>query len=307
MLGGSARDPEMTLPNFLVIGAMKAGTTSLYKYLGQHPEIFLSPIKEPGFFAFEGERPEVYRHFRHEPFVTTIEAYKDLFRGVTDEQAVGEMSTQYLDFPQSAARIRHYIPSARLIAVLRHPVDRAFSYYVMRLRGGQESVADFSQAIRREKACLEKGIKVKSPYISKVSYYDSLRVFFDTFDKRQMKIMLYDDLYQNPQEFIRNIFGFLNVDDNFLPDLSARHNTGGVQRNSAIGALLNKPNPIRAAARLILPRAIRERYREKILAHNLMPPPSLDPQLRSELMLHFRPEIKKLQDLISRDLSHWIE
>ena len=86
----------MTLPNFLVIGISKAGTTALYRYLGEHPQIFLSAIKEPGFFAFGGVTPEVYRKLRHEPFGTTIEDYKELFCGVTDEQAIGEMSIPHM-------------------------------------------------------------------------------------------------------------------------------------------------------------------------------------------------------------------
>src|SRR5215218_4707583 len=123
----------MTMPNFLIIGAGKSGTTSLYHYLGQHPEVFMSPMKEPKFFCFEGERPNFRGPGDDEEInrkcVTTIDAYRALFDGVACEKAVGEASSMYLYYPKAPERIDHHVAGVRLIAVLRNPVDRAYSSY----------------------------------------------------------------------------------------------------------------------------------------------------------------------------------
>src|SRR5580765_3646808 len=121
----------MTLPNFLIIGAGKSGTTALYEYLKQHPQVYMSPVKEPRFFAFEGEsvnfggpwgerlNPEVMAF-------NSIASYSALFEDVEDETAIGEASPIYLWAAKAAARIHRRVPDARLIAILRDPVERAY-------------------------------------------------------------------------------------------------------------------------------------------------------------------------------------
>jgi hypothetical protein len=130
------------LPNFIVIGAAKAGTTALYWYLAEHPAVFMSPVKETNFFAYglddAGQLlygiPEL-----HQFPVTTLSEYEKLFANAGDAAAVGEASPIYLECPQAAGRIRTRIPDARLICGLRDPVERAYSDYLMylRLRGEQ--------------------------------------------------------------------------------------------------------------------------------------------------------------------------
>ena len=123
----------MKLPNFVVIGAAKAGTTALYWYLQEHPEVFMSPLKETNFFAYgvdpEGRLlygdPELHRF----P-IKNLDAYADLFAGAGDEKAVGEASPIYLECPEAAGRIQQLLPEARIICGLRDPVDRAYSDYL---------------------------------------------------------------------------------------------------------------------------------------------------------------------------------
>ncbi len=127
----------MTLPDFIVVGAAKAGTTALYWYLADHPQVFMSRVKETNYFAYglgEGGHllygdPELH-HFP----IRTIDAYERSFEGAGDARAVGEASPIYLECPQSAGRIRDTIPDARIICGLRDPVDRAYSDYLMYLR-----------------------------------------------------------------------------------------------------------------------------------------------------------------------------
>src|SRR5262249_39324802 len=124
---------RVVLPNFFVIGAPKAGTTSLYEYVAQHPDVYMSPVKEPAYF-----KP------RHPPGGEDAEpedrlaAYVALFDGVAGEHVVGEATPSYLQSASAAARIRDAVPDARLVAVLRNPVDRAYSGYSMRVQQGTE-------------------------------------------------------------------------------------------------------------------------------------------------------------------------
>ena len=130
----------MTMPNFLIIGANKGGTTSLYNYLNQHPEIFMSPVKEPMFFTTVecNYTKEEKKSKGLSDAATTIEDYQKLFRGVENEKAIGEASTAYLANPRCAKVIKKYVTDMKLISVLRHPVDRAYSNHKMYVRRGLE-------------------------------------------------------------------------------------------------------------------------------------------------------------------------
>jgi len=123
----------MTLPTFLIIGAAKSGTTSLWHYLRQHPQIFLTRHKEPNFFILEGlelppfsgpAAPEILYKKIYKYSVTDIDSYRTLFQEVSQEKAIGEASVPYLYFPQAADRIKKYIPDVKMIVVLRNPIDR---------------------------------------------------------------------------------------------------------------------------------------------------------------------------------------
>src|ERR671929_75877 len=135
----------MTMPNFFIIGAMKSGTTALYYYLEQHPEVYMSPVKEPNFFCSQEQKNGA-------DAVTDIRAYERLFRGVLGETAVGEASHCYLYEPRAAAAIRRCVPEAKLLAILRNPIDRAFSHFLHMVRTGSEPLSDFAQALREEGA-----------------------------------------------------------------------------------------------------------------------------------------------------------
>lgn len=142
----------MPLPNFLIIGPGRTGTTSLYYYLKQHPEIYMSPIKETNFFAYEQGKPgrsQISKRYNIFP-IKNIEAYSALFKAVTKEKAIGEASPRYFFTPQAAERIKLILPEVKLIAILRDPVERAFSSYLRRNRDGFET-RTFPQAIQDDK------------------------------------------------------------------------------------------------------------------------------------------------------------
>ena len=145
----------MRLPNFLVIGAAKAGTTTVYQYLKQHPQVYMSPRKEPHFFSKNGTKDYP---------IPTLEDYQALFQEASDEIAIGEASTSYLTHPQTAERIQYHIPHAKLIAILRDPANRTYSLYIMLLMLGkrklssythQEILDEFYNLVKKDRVCSE--------------------------------------------------------------------------------------------------------------------------------------------------------
>jgi hypothetical protein len=196
----------MTMPNFLIIGAMKSGTTALYHYLRQHPQVYMSPKKEPRFFALEAERLYLDRTDDQKPLqtlssVADIEAYRALFEGVSKEVAIGEASHWYLYSPRLRESeqhyipevIKHYTPSVKLIAVLRNPAERAYSQFLHFVRSGLEPLTDFAQALREEEARKRNNWPFEN-YLSRGFYYDQLKRYFDRFAHDQIKVYLYSAL-----------------------------------------------------------------------------------------------------------------
>lgn len=145
-------EKTMRLPNFLIIGAAKSGTSSLYRYLMEHPQVFMSPVKEPNFFALEGEQIDFSNPAMAEQVLpklaTDLDAYRTLFQDVQHEQAIGEASSWYLHSTRAPVRIRRHIPEAKLIAILRNPAQRAYSGYRMNVRDGWEPCATFDDALQ---------------------------------------------------------------------------------------------------------------------------------------------------------------
>jgi len=165
---------EMTMPNFLIIGAPKSGTTSIYQYLAEHPEVFMSPVKEPHFFAFEGQTlsfrgPGDDREFGR--YVTTIEEYQNLFQNVSDEKAIGEATPSYLSIQSAPGCIQKYVPGVKMIAILRNPVDRAFSNFVFMVQLGYEPLTEFQSALEQEESRISAGWSHRFHYKRRGFYY----------------------------------------------------------------------------------------------------------------------------------------
>jgi Sulfotransferase family len=301
----------MTMPNFLVIGAGKSGTTSLYHYLKQHPEIYMSPIKEPKFFALEGKTPdfrgpgdEVHMNRKS---VTDVGAYRALFSGVTDEKAVGEASTLYLYSPEAPARIRHHVPHARLIAILRNPVDRAYSSFIQRVQKGDEPLDDFAQALQQEEDRVRNNWAPRWQAKRIGFYHEHLRRYYDAFERDQIKVFLYEDLKGDPVGVAQSAYRFLGVEDAFVPDVSLVYNPSGIPKSRALQALLKSPNPLRSVLKLLIPSGLRPRLTAYLENRNIVRPPPLEAAVRGELVESYRADILKLEKLIGRDLSEWLK
>jgi hypothetical protein len=304
----------MSLPNFLIIGAAKAGTNALYHYLRQHPQVYMSPWKEPKFFAFESEADLGFRaaNGRDAPVNASVildqAEYEELFDDASDDElARGEASTHYLYVEKSPARIKALIPDARLIAVLRNPVDRAFSSYQHLVRDDLEPL-DFGAALDAEPQRIAEHYAYLYRYTDLGFYSEQLDRYEKSFPESQLCVLLYDDLRSDPEGTCRRIFSFLGVDEHFVPDMSGEYNRSGVPKNRVMHRLLNPSAPMKRRLWNVTPRFARERLLDaqtKMVNRNLQRQTMPEPE-RDRLRDVFREEVGRLETRLGRDLSHWL-
>ncbi len=301
----------MIMPNFLLIGAQKAGTTALSHYMKQHSQIYMSPIKEPGFFDFEDQKPNFLGPGDRELFShvsTDIESYRKLFQGVSNEIAIGEATTWYLYSSRAPKRIQYYIPNTKLIVILRNPVDRAYSAYLHLIRDGRELITDFAQALLEEETRINQNWEYLWHYKQMGFYYAQLKRYFDLFNKNQIRVYLYEDLKDNPVALMQNICRFLNVDETLIIGSPPRRNVSGIPKNKLLDYLLKKQNfkLLKTPFKLFLSSKMRENIIVNLNNKNLIKP-QISPAVRTQLAKMYREDILKLQELIERDLSSWLE
>ncbi len=301
------------MPDFLLIGAAKSGTTSLYHYLQQHPQIYMCPVNEPNFFALEQVNLE--RHFRgpvdreilEKHCVTDVQKYQALFASAPPEARCGENSPLYLYSEHAPARIKKLIPQVKLIAILRHPAERAYSNFQQYRRAGIEPLTTFEGALDAEEARIQQGW---GPWpfwhYARVGFYaEQLRRYMACFPKEQIFVGLYDDLKANPEVFLQQIFGFIGVEQGFTPDISIQHNLSGQPRLQTIHTLATQPNFVKTLLNRIFPPQIRHSLRDHLHRWNTIKAP-LRPETRARLIAYYREDMLQLQELIQLDLTHWL-
>jgi hypothetical protein len=300
---------SLRMPNFLIVGAAKSGTTSLYHYLAQHPDVFMSPVKEPNFFALEGEKPNFRAPGADERInrwsVTDPDEYRKLYEGASKESALGEASPVYLYSEKAVGRIKHHLPEARLIVILRNPAERAYSGFLHLLLNGRETVKDFGEALALEEERKRENWDWIWHYKSMGFYHEQLVRYREAFDPEGIKVYLYEDLERNPDWVVRDAYEFLGVDASFVPKPPARYNATGIPRSRRLNDLLRKDNPLKAAIKPFVPK----RFRRKLLMNmqnKILVKPPFPERERRQLVEEYREDVLKLQDLIGRDLSGWL-
>ncbi|MDJ0845265.1 sulfotransferase family protein [Crocosphaera sp.] len=292
------------LPNFIIFGVQKAGTTSVYNYLKQHPEVYLSPVKETNFLEKDWPILIEQGHRYKEKKIVTFEQYKDQFKGVTNEIAIGEISPNYLFHHHTSIQlIKRYVPNTKLIAILRNPVDRAISDYLMHVREGQ-SKTPLKEQIQHKAH--------KSFVILKGYYYQQVKHYFEEFSREQVSILLYDDLRKDSQKFLQEIYKIIGVNPYFEANTSQKSQVAQVPKNEDINKLLVKKNPIRSLSATLLKPILSEEKRQQLrsflISLNSKSKNEIDSlDEEKELLLNlYRDDILKLQDLLERDLSAWL-
>jgi hypothetical protein len=299
-------NPMNRMPTFLIIGAAKSGTTALYQYLQQHPQIYMSPVKEPQFFAFEGEQLN-YQGLgvTINQSITHLEDYQTLFKNVSQEIAIGEASALYLYIPKASERIKYYLPNAKLIAILRNPVERAYAAFLHLIRDEREPFKDFSQALEAEQIRIENNWGFLWRYQDLGFYAVQLKRYLRKFDRSQIRVYLYDDFLTSPLFLIQDLFEFLGVEREFVPDISFRPNVSGVPQNKRLHRFLKQEHWLKKAVKPLFPPIARNRIASQLMQKNLTKP-SMSPAIRTHLIDTFSNDILELQKILNRDLSQWL-
>lgn len=299
---------DKLLPNFLIVGAAKCGTTALYHYLGQHPEVFLTPIKETNFFAqkgkkvdFNGPKDNLGNHRRT---ITEIVDYNNQFINVTDEKAIGEICPSYLYFKDAPKNIKEHIPEVKIIAILREPVSRAFSAWVHLTRDGREHLS-FSDAIVDEPRRIKDSWSGIWHYIEAGKYYGQLKRYYDSFPKENIKVIIYEDFKKNPLRVYKEICDFIGVKSSFEPNMNVKYNTGSLSKNSFLTHLFMKPNFLKTSFKNIFPFFVQKKVELFLLRSSLINIPTLSKQNKKELQSLFIDDMNKLEELINVELSGW--
>lgn len=311
----------MKLPNFFIVGAPKAGTDDLYYQLDQHPQIYMSPLKEPCFFSSE-VRPERFckelqpgaranaeslRTYlesgatskRFGGMVSCMKDYQRLFEGVTSEVAVGEASVCYLWSQSAAASIASLIPDARIIIVLMDPAQRAFRQYLKSL--ADENVGHaFRTHVENAFRSSEDQISVYHPFLAFGNYAVQVRRYMDHFPPEQIHLSLYEDIEGDAEAWLRSIFDFLGVDSSFRPEDVYVPSAPRFTSFSIMGGHRAK---LPVSLSKIIPGAFKVRLK-KVMKQAEGPSLSIDD--RAILVRYYRENILKLEEVIGRDLSAWL-
>ncbi len=292
-------DPRLSAPNFFIVGAAKAGTTSLHAYLSSHPQVFMSALKEPHYFSDFDVSPELDNFL---PVIRSRSDYQELFKNSDGYLAVGEASPSYLCDPAAAERIKSAIPTAKIIVSLRNPVDRAFSHYLMDFNRGSEKLP-FDKALEFDLARREKGWGKSAQYLELGLYAKQVQSFLDQFGRDQVHIVLFEDLVRDTRGTMRGIARFLGIDPFAFPEsaFAQVHNPFEESRGRIARTIL-RMRPIRVWAKKWIPRGVRTMVRDRLLFAP-KPKPQLDQNMRRSLANRFDEDLQMLERLLERDLS----
>jgi hypothetical protein len=299
-------------PNLFIVGAAKAGTTTLHYALDQHPQVFMSRKKEPGYFAWPEQKLEFINNGQliTQPrfLVNHLEDYLELFAEGKDRKIRGESSTTYLFFYlQTIANLQRIHPdwkNCKIVIVLRNPVDRAFSQYMHKLRDGAESLS-FEQALQKEPERLKNNWHFDYQYTNRGFYYDAVKAYLDAFP--QVKIYLNEDLRNDQEGVVFSLEDFLSIEKMPL-NFGDALNVSGEPKMESLNKFLKKKNPVKTFLGKLLPQNLRRRTRLKLQStvykFNLEKK-EMSEETRLQLKKIFRDDVSKLSELLHRDLSSW--
>lgn len=276
----------------MLVGAAKAGTTSLYHYLQQHPDVFMPVEKEPHHFSQVKPDPHLRAFYKSVPDRSD---YLALFARVRGERAVGEASTSYLWDEVTPRRIHEFNPEARIIIMLRDPVQRAFSHYLNDVREGYEK-RSFRVAIEEDLRVDRKGWGVSSLYVDLGRYCEQVERYLQTFPGRVL-VIFFEDFVKQPRVTLREAFDFLEVDSEFAQRIPLEvHNR--YAEPTQLGRLLLGSGIARVAARVLVPRGVRSAARNRMLKASAKPP--LDPDVGSLLAQEYAGQAECLERRLGR-------
>lgn len=279
----------MVKPNFFMVGAPRCATTTMYTYLKQHPDIYLSLLKEPLYFGSDLTR---------QPLAVTDEAsYLSLFAGAGDALVTGEGSVFYLMSSRAAEELRQFSPSARILIMLRNPVDMMHSLHALYLRTRNDELDDFDAALDAE-ADRAQGRRLPArcyfpeglQYTTLARYAAPVERFLRVFGRDRVHVVVFDDLVRDAAGEYRRLLAFLGVPDH------------PVELDADRATELIRPGVLRQM------RAASPEIRGKLKTgrlHGGAPPRPVSPRTRARLAAELLPDVARLSQLLDRDLTHW--
>ena len=278
-------------PNFFIVGTIRAGTTSLHEYLNSSPNIYMSLVKEPHFFA----KIRVTENSHFSP-IRDEQKYLKLFSKVKDEKAIGEASPTYLQDPKAPYLIHKYVPKARIIIILRDPVERAFSHYLLLMNKGWEkhSFGEIIRETNREKKdaltdVLEAGM-----------YHEQVKRYLDIFGSDQVKILIFEEFAKDTRKAVREVLEFLGINDEPPEVVDKTYNPFSIPKGPLSRFLLSN-NTIRQLGNKLLSSSTRLYLRENfLLKKSEKPLISIDD--KNFLINYYQNDVEKLKKLLNRPL-----
>lgn len=282
-------------PNFFIVGAPRAGTTTLYDFLKRTEGVFMSPRKEPHYFS------SIEPSSLYPPPIHDKKKYLDLFNKVKTEKVVGEASTSYLWDPEAPKLIHKVIPNAKIIVSLRDPVERAYSHYLLRLSGGK--TYSFSESIRK---ALKSNVDFYSGVIVRGGWYNKeAKRYLSFFGKQKVKILFFEEFVNDPKKTIKEILKFLHVEAESPQAVELVHNYLTKPRNLLAASIL-KNKTVRQIAKDFLPEAVAVVGVRKILGKKITKP-MIPQQDRIFLENLYRNDVIALQKTVGRQLPwKWV-
>jgi hypothetical protein len=298
---------QMSVPDFAVVGAMKAGTTSLYHYLEQHPEVYMTSREEPHFFSYPGETVAYDGpgdEWLNENAVTDRGQYRALF-SQPEDRVTGDVSPLYLYTPAAPETFRELRPDVTLIAVLRNPVERAYSSFMHLRRDDREPMSTFAEALEAEEKRIEQHWAPIWHFTRASMYGRQLERYRWFLDREQMHVVLFEDFKEETEEVVTKIYDWIGVDSSFTPEMTV-HNASGLPYSQLAHDFLSGRHPVKEAIKPLIPSSWRKRLAHAVKNLNLQSSPFLDETLRRQLIREvFADDLRRLESLIDRDVSHW--
>jgi hypothetical protein len=302
-------EPLDPAPTFLIVGAARSGTTALSQILAQHPDISITTPKEPHFFAFAERRVAFTgpgdNDMINRPAITDPMAYQRLVEMCGHSPHRGEGSVSSLVYATDAvANIERFAPSAKIVAILRHPAERAHSSYLYLRSRGHETLTTFEEGLAAEPARSAAGWHHMWRYRALGNYATQLEPFVSAFGRGRVHVMLHDDLCTHPEPTMSELLDFLGATP-FVFDTTRQWNRGGIPVAGALHrrrVLVHRPRTLTRLARHVVPSSLRQRARPP---RPMLYRPPLDPDTRRQLDEYYAPELSQLERMLDLDLSSW--
>jgi len=293
------------LPNLVVAGAPKCGTTSLYHYLTQHPEVYLPTRKELHYFT----RQELARDTAGPGDTTVLQhlcadraSYEAEYGAARDQPVLGDISPSYFDFAEVAPAIRRELPGARVVILLRDPIAKAFSQYMHLVRDGREPLP-FYQALQAEAERTRRGWSMIWRYAGSSRYAARVRHYLDAFGAERVRIYRFEDFIADPQATLRDLWHWLGIDPSVRPDTTRAFNASSRPRSRLVAGLISKRSPLAAVARALVPTGVRSRVTEAVRGLNAGAKGGVDERSAEYLRAQFHDDVRETEALLGRSLG----